>query len=58
MVSPNSRTTCATVYARLYAALSDEAVFAAINPAGALVEHVLWDEAARDDIAVLVAAIG
>jgi hypothetical protein len=44
-------------YSRLYAALSDDAVFAAANPAGALVEHVLWDETARDDIAVLVAEL-
>jgi len=43
---------------RLHAALADAAVAAAVNPALALVEHVLDGRAATDDIAVLVAEIG
>jgi serine phosphatase RsbU (regulator of sigma subunit) len=43
---------------RLHAAMSDDGVASADNPAHALVEHVLQGRPATDDIAVLVAEVG
>jgi hypothetical protein len=40
-------------YRRMHAALADDAVAGAANPAYALIEHVLRGAAVRDDVAVL-----